>query len=175
MILDIVALVLIWVFLYFTEFPFIAYIIFTSGYIAITLLLNYRVIIKALIDKRNKDYVTEIIKFVKFKEEYSFNGDNTGQIKMHFLYPNSFISKVKIKVINDHGEEKKLRSVISLKQSIELSILEDHQIEYFKVTYLRNSKIIINIDLVDDINKIASKKKQKIIQKALHCINSSVE
>ncbi len=161
--------------LYFAKFPFIVYAVFVVGFIAVTLLLNYRVIIQALIDKRKEDYVTEIFTVKQFNDEFSFNGNRTGNSYIRYLYPKDLhVSKMKIKVINDRGEEKKIRAVISFRQLLNFVILDDHQIKHLKITYLRRSGILINVDSVDDINQIASKKKQRVIQKALHCINTPV-
>ena len=84
------------------------------------------------------------------------------------------VGKYKLKVINDKGEDKKLRAVMSLKRTLEFVVLDKNEIDYLNVTYLRKSKIIICFDLIEDIDKIPSKRKRAEIEKAINYINKAI-
>ena len=51
---------------------------------------------------------------------------------------------------------------------------DKNEIEYLNVTYLRKSKIIICFDLIEDIDKIPSKRKRAEIEKAINYINKAI-
>ena len=156
------------------KFSLLVCIAVAIGYFILALLFHYRVIIQALKDKKKQDYITEIVSVKGFKEEFSFIGDRLGHSYIRFFYTKDMrVCKYKIKVISDNGEEKKLRSVISSKRLLEFMMLDKQQIEILQVTYLKNSKILLHIDLVDEPVNFTGKSK-KVIEKAIHGINTSI-
>ena len=173
-VLDVLILITIFMVLMLAKFSLLVCIAVAIGYFILALLFHYRVIIQALKDKKKQDYITEIVSVKGFKEEFSFIGDRLGHSYIRFFYPKDMrVCKYKIKVISDNGEEKKLRSVISSKRLLEFMMLDKQQIEILQVTYLKNSKILLHIDLVDEPVNFTGKSK-KVIEKAIHGINTSI-
>ena len=173
-VLDVLVLITVFVVLMLAKFSLLVCIAVAIGYFILALLFHYRVIIQALKDKKKQDYITEIVSVKGFKEEFSFIGDRLGHSYIRFFYPKDMrVCKYKIKVISDNGEEKKLRSVISSKRLLEFMMLDKQQIEILQVTYLKNSKILLHIDLVDEPVNFTGKSK-KVIEKAIHGINTSI-
>ena len=171
-VLDILVLIVMSMVLTFADFSIFVSIVADISYFAIALLLHYRVAIQALIDKKKEDYVTETVKIDKFTNEYSFIGDSTGNSYVRFFYPKEMhVGKHRIKIINDKGEKKKLRSVMSFRRIIDFIILK-RDFEYLQVTYLKRSKILLRVDLPDNTKLSGKRKKQ--IEKALHFINSRI-
>lgn len=174
-ILDILIATIISIIFILTNFPLIATIAVVVGYFAIALFLHYRVTIQALVDKKKCDYITESVSINKFSEEYSFMGDRLGHSNIRLFYPKEMhVCRYKIYVTDSNGEKNKLRSVMSSKRSLQFAVLDKHQVERLNVTYLKRSKILIWVDLVDDIDKITNRKKKDQIKKALHTINMSI-
>ena len=115
------------------------------------------------------------IRIKQFKEEYSFAGDRLGHSYIRIFYPKEMhVGKYKLKVINDKGEEKKLRAVMSFKRTLKFIVFDKNEIEYLNITYLRKSKIIICFNLIEDIDKIPSKRKKDEIEKAINFINNAI-
>ncbi len=174
-IMDFIVIGLISIVLFIAKFPTIVCIAVIMVYGGIAVILHYRTTIHAIVDKRKGNYITEIVSIKEFSSEYSFAGDRLGRSHIRFFYPSKMhIGKHRIKVANNQGEEKRLRSVMSFRRIAEFAILDKHQIERLKVTYLEKSKILLYVELVDDIDKIISRKKKDSIKKAVHFINSSI-
>lgn len=174
-ILDILIMVIISTVLIFAKFPLIVCVAVVTGYFAIALVFHYRVVIQAIIDKRKEDYITETVSIKKFIVEYSFAGDRLGRSNLRFFYPKEMqVWKYKIKALNNHGEEKKLRSVMSFRRLLQFAILDKQKIEDLQVTYLKRSKILVRVDLVEEIDKNTSKRKKETIKKAIDFINRSI-
>jgi hypothetical protein len=174
-IIDMIAVALVTVVFVVAEFPVIAYVLIDLVYFIVAVILHYKVLIQAIIDKNKRDYVTEKISIKQFNGEYSFAGDRLGYSYIRIFYPKEMqVGKYKLKVINDKGEEKKLRAVMSLKRTLEFIVFDKNEIEYLNVTYLRKSKIIICFDLIEDIDKIPSKRKRVEIEKAINYINKAI-
>lgn len=174
-VLDLIAVSFVTVVFIIANIPAVVCVFVDLLYLIIVLNFHYKTLIQAIIDKNKKDYVTEKISLKQFKEEYSFAGDRLGHSNMRFFYPKEMgIGKYKLKVITDKGEEKKLRSVMSFKRTLEFIVFDKNEIEYLNVTYLRKSKIIICFDLIDDIDKIPSKRKRTEIEKAINYINNGI-
>lgn len=174
-ILDILIMAIISTVLVFAEFPLIACIAAVMGYFAIALILHYRVVIQAIIDKRKGDYITETVSINKFIHEYSFTGDRFGHGNIRFFYPKEMrVWKYKIDVINNYGDEKKLRSVMSFRRLLEFAVLDKQKIEHLQVTYLKRSKILIDVDLAEEIDKNTSRRNKAATKKAIHFINMSI-
>ena len=174
-IIDMIAVALITVVFVVAEFPVIAYVLIDLVYFIVAVILHYKVLIQAIIDKNKRDYVTEKISIKQFNGEYSFAGDRLGHSYIRIFYPKEMqVGKYKLKVINDKGEEKKLRAVMSFKRTLEFIVFDKNEIEYLNVTYLRKSKIIICFDLIEDIDKIPSKRKRAEIEKAINYINKAI-
>ena len=174
-IIDLIVIVLVTVVFVIAKFPAIACILVDLLYFTVAVIFHYKTLIQAISDKNKRDYVTEKISIKQFKEEYSFAGDRLGHSYIRFFYPKEMrVGKYKLKVINDKGEEKKLRAVMSLKRTLEFIVFDKNEIEYLNVTYLRKSKIIICFDLIEDIDKIPSKRKRAEIEKAINYINKAI-
>lgn len=174
-IIDLIVIVLVTVVFVIAKFPAIACILVDLLYFTVAVIFHYKTLIQAISDKNKRDYVTEKISIKQFKEEYSFAGDCLGHSYIRIFYPKEMhVGKYKLKVINDKGEEKKLRAVMSFKQTLRFIDFDKNEIEYLNVTYLRKSKIIICFDLIEDIYKIPSKRKRAEIEKAINYINKAI-
>lgn len=174
-VLDLIAVAFVTVVFIIGKIPAVFCVFVDLLYLIIALIFHYKTLIQAIIDKNKKDYVTEKISLKQFKEEYSFAGDRLGHSYIRIFYPKEMqVGKYKLKVINDKGEEKKLRAVMSFKRTLEFIVFDKNEIEYLNVTYLRKSKIIICFDLIEDIDKIPSKRKRAEIEKAINYINKAI-
>ena len=174
-IIDLIVSVLATVVFVVADFPVVACVLFDLLYFTVAVIFHYKTLIQAILDKSKRDYATEKIRIKQFKEEYSFAGDRLGHSYIRFFYPKEMhVGKYKLKVINDKGEEKKLRAVMSFKRSLEFIVFDKNEIEYLNVTYLRKSKIIICFDLIEDIDKIPSKRRRAEIEKAINYINKAI-
>lgn len=174
-IIDLIVSVLATVVFVVADFPVVACVLFDLLYFTVAVIFHYKTLIQAILDKSKRDFVTEKIRIKQFKEEYSFEGDRLGHSHIRIFYPKEMhVGKYKLKVINDKGEEKKLRAVMSFKRTLEFIVFDKNEIEYLNVTYLRKSKIIICFDLIEDIDKIPSKRKRAEIEKAINYINKAI-
>ncbi len=174
-IIDLIVSVLATVVFVVADFPVVACVLFDLLYFTVAVIFHYKTLIQAILDKSKRDFVTEKIRIKQFKEEYSFAGDRLGHSYIRIFYPKEMhVGKYKLKVINDKGEEKKLRAVMSFKRTLEFIVFDKNEIEYLNVTYLRKSKIIICFDLIEDIDKIPSKRKRAEIEKAINYINKAI-
>lgn len=174
-ILDILLVAIVTILMIVVKFNLIYILCFAIGYSVIAFILHYRVVIQAIIDKRKKEYITETVSVKSFVEEFSFIGDRLGHSYIRHFYPKDMqVQKKRIKVVDSNGEGKKLRSVMSFKRSLEFVVFDKQQIEYLQVTYLKRSKILIQVELAEKSYKKTSKKDTKVIEKALHIINTSV-
>lgn len=174
-VIDVIVIVLVTVVFIIAKFPTIVCVTIDLSYLIVSLIFHYKVVIQAIIDKNKRDYVTEKICVKQFNEEYSFAGDRLGHSCIRFFYPKEMqAGKYELKIINENGEEKKLRAVMSFKRTLKFILFDKNQIEYLNVTYLKKSKIIINFDLVEDIDKFESKRKKEEIKKAINYINMSI-
>ena len=94
---------------------------------------NYRVVLQAMLDKRNGDYVTEIVGVDKFDNDNSVR-NRAGQSSMRFFYPKEKrADKYKIKVLTVHNEKKKLRSVMSGRRLIKFIFLKKLALNVFRL------------------------------------------
>ena len=174
-ILDILLVAIVTILMIVVKFNLIYILCFAIGYSVIAFILHYRVVIQAIIDKRKKEYITETVSVKSFVEEFSFIGDRLGHSYIRHFYPKDMqVQKKRIKVVDSNGEGKKLRSVMSFKRSFEFVVFDKQQIEYLQVTYLKRSKILVQVELAEKSYKKTSKKDTKVIEKALHIINTSV-
>ncbi len=175
MVIDILAILFVSVVLIVAKMPSFVCIMIPVCYFAIALFFHYRIAIHAITDKRKKNYTTEIVSVKSIDEEYSFaTADRLGHSYIRHLYPKDMnVWKCKIKVVDKNGEQKKLRAVMSFKQSLKFMVLETEKIENLQVTYLKNSKILLHIDLVEEPVQFTGKRK-KVIEKAVHCINALI-
>ncbi len=175
--IDLFVIILITIVFIIIDFSVVTVILVNLAYLIIALFFHYRVTIQAIIDKKNNDFVTETIciKKKQFSEEYSFAGDRLGQSHIRLFYPKEMhVDRYKLKVINNKGEEKKLRAVMSFKRTLKFIVFDKNEIEYMNVTYLRKSKIIICFDFIEDIDKIPSKRKRTELEKAINFINNAI-
>ena len=174
MLIDILVILFVSVVLIVAKMPSFVCIMIPVCYFAIALFFHYRVAIQAIVDKRKNNYTTEIISIKSIDEEYSFAGDRLGHSYIRYLYPKDMnVWKCKIKVVDKNGEQKKLRAVMSSKQSLKFMVLETEKIEYLQITYLKRSKILLYVDLAEEPVQFTGKRK-KVIEKAIHCINALI-
>lgn len=174
MVIDMFVLITILVVLTLANFHLLLCVAVATGYFIIAMLLHYKVAIQAIVDKNKSEYTTELVSIKSFKYEYSFVGDRFGHSYISFFYPKDMkVCKYQISVIGDNGTEKKLRSVMSTKRLLEFMMLDKQQVEYLQVTYLKNSKILLYVDLPDELVDFTGKRK-KTIEKAVNCINTSI-
>lgn len=173
--IDIIVMVLTASVLFVVKFPLIICISVAAGYFAIALALHYRVLIQAFLDKHKGDFITETVSVKHFSEEYSFAGDWLGHSYICIFYPKEMhVRKYRVKVVNNYGEEKKLRSVMSFRRLLQFSILDKRQIEYLQIVYLKRSKILIWCNLIEETDKKLSRRKKDAIKKITHFINMSI-
>ena len=176
-VIDIFVMVLTASFLLIVKFPLVICIFVVTGYFAIALALHYRVLIQAFVDKHKGDFITETISVKRFSEEYSFAGDMLGNSYISIFYPKEMhVRKYRVKVVNNHGEEKKLRSVMSFRRLLQFAVLDKQQIEYLQIIYLKRSRILIWCNLIEETDKKLSRRKkdEKKTKKAIHFINMSI-
>ena len=143
------------------------------AYIGWALFFHYRVVIQATIDKKKGDYVTEVVSTKKVGNEFTLATDHWGY---SLFYPKKMhVCKHKIEIINDQGEKKKLRSVMSFVRSIQFVTFDyKPRIERFQVTYLRRSKILLHVALIEEECKHIRPKERRKIDKTIHSINTSI-
>ena len=173
-VLDIIILLMLLTVSIAANFPLTVCIIAITGYIGISVFLHYRTVIQATIDKIKGDYVSEIVSVNKIKitEEYSFSGDRLGHSYIRCFYSkNMDVQKYKIKTCNNYDEKVTLRSVMSHQRCRNFGILSEKQVEYIRVTYLKRSKILINVDSVEAFDKKTNRRKINIVEDALRGIN----
>lgn len=174
-VLDLIVIAFVTVLFVITELPVIACVLVDLLYLILAVIFHYKTLIQAISDKNKRDYITEKISVKQFNEEYSFAGDRLGHSYIRVFYPKEMqVGKYKLKVINDKGEEMKLRTVMSFKRKLKFIVFDKNEIEYLKVTYLRKSKIIICFNLIEDIDKIPSKRKKDETEKAINFINNAI-
>ena len=173
--IDIAIMVIIAGVLIAANFPVSICIFIAVGYFAIALAFHYRVMIQALVDKYKGDLITETVSVKHFSEEYSFAGDYLGHSYICKFYPKEMqVQKYRIEAVNNHGEEQKLRSVMSFVRLLQFSILDKQQIEHLQIIYLKRSKILICCDLTEETDKKLSGKRKKTVKKAISFINKSI-
>ncbi len=157
------------------DFPFGACVAVVTSYFILTLALHYRVLFQAFVDKSKRDYITEVVRIERFAEEFSFAGDRLGHSYIRFFYPKDMqVCKYGLTVTDMQGQKKRLRSVLSLKRLLQFTILDKQQIEYLEVTYLKRSKILIQVSLVENMGEKSNRKIRRVINKAIHSINTSI-
>lgn len=173
--IDILVMIVSSVVLSVVAFPPAIIICIVVGYFTIAVILHYRVLIQAFIDRRKGDFITETVSVTCFKEEYSFAGDWLGQSYIHVFYPKELhVQKCIMKVVNHCDEEKKLRSVMSFRRLLNFSILDKQQIQHVQVTYLKRSKILLWCSLIEEPDKTITQKKKRELKKVMHFINMSI-
>lgn len=172
-VIDIIVMGVLGTVLMIVKFPPILSASAVIGYFIIALILHYRVLIQALADKCKGDFITETVSVGQFTSEYSFAGNRLGHSHVHKLYPKEqHVDRYSIKVVNKHGEKKKIRGIMSLRKTLQFLILHELQINYLQITYMKRSKILLQVKLTEELDKKTKRTKRDSIQKALHFINS---
>lgn len=135
---------------------------------------QYRMLILALIDMKRCDYITEIAGIKLFKEELlGVRVKEFFSLKRTWFDEN--IQRYKVEVIDKNGKKKILRTITSTKRAGCIQSLDHYyQIKDFKITYLKRSKILIAVDLAEELDKNISKKEKKTIEKELRIIRNSI-
>ncbi len=127
-------------------------------YLVIAMIFHYRVLLCAIIDKRKGDYITKTVRIKGFKHEFSFAGNRGGESFIRSFYPKEEgVDRDIIYVNDEQNEKKKLRTVSSHRRRQKFTVLELCHVEKLRITYLKRSGIIIDVDIDEDINKIKSK------------------
>ena len=171
-----VVIVAVWVALSVVlDFPSIACIGVLFGYSVLALILHYRVILQALVDKRKGDLVTDTVDVQCFLEEFSFVGNRFGQSYVNSFYPKEMdVLQLKLIVVDESEKKKRLRAVMSHKCRSALAQLKKQGISRVRITYLKRSKIVIFIELAEELDEKVSRKTKTEIEKALRTLNRSV-
>ena len=135
---------------------------------------QYRMLILALIDTKRCDYITEIVSIKLFREELlGFRVKEFFSLKRTWFDGN--IQRYKVEVIDKNGKTKILRAITSTRRAGSIQLLDHYyQIKDFKVIYLKRSKILITVDLAEELDKNISKKKRKPIERELSIIRNSI-
>lgn len=174
--LDILILTLVSILLSLV-FPVTLYLGIDACYIIVHLSFYYRVVIQAVIDRRKEDYITEIVTINKITSEISLAGNRKGHSYIrHFYSKEKDVDKTKVVAINNDGNKVKLRTVISWDRRYKLIFLKNQQIDQLRVTYLKRSKILIYIDIPENIviAQGSKKKNEKMIENAIRFLNKEV-
>jgi len=131
-------------------------------------------LILALIDTKRCDYITEIVSIKLFREELlGFRVKEFFSLKRTWFDGN--IQRYKVEVIDKNGKTKILRTMTSTRRAGSIQLLDHYyQIKDFKVIYLKRSKILITVDLAEELDKNISKKKRKPIERELSIIRNSI-
>lgn len=167
--------------LFWTEFPLYAHLVLWAGYFVVALLLHYRVCLLAIIDSMKEDYVTETVSIQAFGDEYSFAGSRLGESHVRLFYPREQrVRRYKLEVIDGREKKKKIRAVMSAYRFHKFFFaVQFRYLQHIKITYLKRSKILIAVDLAEEI--VVSKRKGKEetkrkveIEKAIRAINRSL-
>lgn len=173
--IDIIVIVLTTSVLLVAKFPLIICVSVAIGYLVLAFTLHYRVLIQAFVDKRKGDFITETVSVKCFAEEHSFAGNSLGHSYISTFYSKEMhVQKYRLNVVNSHGDEKKLRSVMSFRRLLQFAVLDKQQVEHLQIIYLKRSKILLWCNLIEETDKKLSKRKKEAISKAIHFINMSV-
>ena len=170
---DVLIMILIFTGCCWMDIPVIVAVVFSLFDIVINLIFYYKVIIQAIIDKDKLEYTTEILAIKEFNAEKTIACDRDRRSYVRFLFPKDMdVNRYKIRVINQSGEEKKLRTITSKRRISRFVDLKwDYQIECLKVTYLKRSKILIGVELVEELDKKTTRKQRNEIEKTIRAIN----
>ena len=154
--------------------PVLLNLSFVMGYIALAFILYHKVTVRALIDRRHGDYITEILHIDQFDYEVHLATDRWGRGYVRYLYP--ALTKYRIKVTDSNGKKKQLRAIMSFGCSIRIFIVQDKIPMSLQVTYLKRSKILICMQVPEgvDIEKYMKKKEARQFYKTLHQINNQM-
>ncbi|MBQ2749223.1 MAG: hypothetical protein IJF34_05515 [Clostridia bacterium] len=156
------------------EFPFFLGCCIVVAYLIIAFLLHYRILVLALIDKKNGNYITELLSVNRIKEEYVFAGNHVGETNARLFYPKEkHIRRYKILVIDDSGKEKNLRIVLSLASLFDFIALKKYGVDQLQITYLPKSKIVLSLDLPPR-KSCFNHKSEKDVHKVLRRITNSI-
>lgn len=173
LVIEVVCLLLALVTFSYLEAPPLVWVDLVAFCFVFGLFLTYRVFIQANLDNLKKDYITETIQIKKFDVEYSFAGDRLGYSHIRLFYPKDMdVQRYKIIVIDHNGKQKKIRSVMSSYRKHKLFTLFYPRAERLKVTYLRRSKILIYVELAEEIFDCKQERKVEI-DKAIRAFNRS--
>ena len=175
-VIDVSANIFVWVVLIFLNFPIYVPICISAVYFSLGILLYYITLIRAITDRNKGELITERVRINIFRDDGAIAKNRAGESPLRFFYPkNESVSRHKIEVINELGEKKKLRAVMSFRRLLTLCTLKRcYQIEWVDVTYLKSSKILIWVDIPESEYKKSSKKTQRRIQKEHRLINRLV-
>ena len=174
-VIDIILVICVLGVLVVAKFPLVISVAIVIGCFVIACAHHWRVPIQALIDRRKKDFITEIVSVQQFSPERSLFGDHLGYSYVRKFYPKQMhVDRCRIKVVDDCGKEKKLRSVMSFSRQLEFAVLDRNQVKYLQVIYLKRSKILIWCDLIEGMEKDLKRKGKDRVKKAIHTINISI-
>lgn len=173
-VIDIIVILLVAITFAFVRLPIIANITVCALYLVIALFFHYRIIILAFIDSMKQDYVTDTVSIQSFDEEYSFSGNYLGKSHIHLFWPKDMnVQRYKISVLDNSDNKKNIRAVMSSYRKGKFSELYLQNIDCLELTYLRRSKILVNVDLPNEIVVNNRKRKEKI-DKTIRAINKTI-
>jgi hypothetical protein len=172
------AIIIIFVFVGLTSVgsPIYVQICISAVYISLEILLYYITLIRAITDRNKGELITERVRINKFRDDGAIAKNRVGESPLRFFYPkDASVERLKIEVIDELGEKKKLRTVMSFRRWLILATLErSYQIEWIDITYLKRSKIMIWVDIPESEYKKSSKKMQRRLEKEYRFINKLV-
>ena len=175
-VLDAILIIFVFVGSTLVGFPIYVPICISAVDFSLGILLYYITLIRAITDRNKGELITERVRINKSCDERTIAHNRAGESPLRFFYPkNESVSRHKIEVINELGEKKKLRAVMSFRRLLDLCTLKiSYQIEWVDITYLKRSKILIWVDIPESEYKKSSKKMQRRLEKEYRFINKSV-
>ena len=137
-------------------------------------LLRYKVLLQAMIDKKQNSTVCEAVEIIQIAQEYKWGGGEFNRSSVRLFYPKELgVDRYKIIVRNGEGGKKKIRTVMSKEVYSAFFnldwLLNDHkQICRLKMTYLTRSKILLYVELAVELREGKLKREA---EEELQCIN----
>jgi hypothetical protein len=145
-------------------------------YYGLQFLFNYRLGILALIDRVKKDYESKVISIESVKIESSWSGWLWHSIITSFYPKELEVNRYKIICSDESGNKDTLRLVMSREQSISLYdlFIMEYKISEIQTTYCKRTKILIKLDMINDVKKNYTKRENSEIIYAISRINRKI-
>lgn len=146
------------------------FLIITVLYFVLSAVLNYRIAFLSLIDSVKKNIVKKSVKIIDFKVESSWSG-RLWHSNVSLFYPkNKMVDKFKLYYIDENGERKFVRTILSIekREMIYKLFLNNQNNIYVDISYLKNSKILLSFDLSSE------KQNDKNFEKTIYKLNNII-
>lgn len=145
-------------------------ILFTIFYLAVAVMLHYRIAILEFLDVSRDDIVKQIVNIIDFKTENSWSGWLGHSNISMFYSKDRMVDRFKIYFLNMTNEKNFIRLIMSLEKRkiIYHTFLEDTNSKSIEICYLKRSKILLSFDLLSD------QKYDKNIEKAINQLNKII-